>query len=58
MSMKNAEDWKAKYEWLEDRGRTPDLIDFVRDIQEDVIKATLKKAKQQMTKVLSYESAD
>jgi hypothetical protein len=50
--MKDAHDWKAKWERMEDRGITPDLADFIADVQTDAIKSTLKVARKNVVKVL------
>jgi hypothetical protein len=49
MNIKDAWDWKAQFEHLEDRGCPPDLADFIADIQEDAIKSTLKLARQKVS---------
>ena len=53
--MKDAHDWKAKWERMEDRGNPPDLADFIADIQEDAVKSTLKEAKRNVAMALSYD---
>jgi len=37
---------------MEDKGTTPDLANFIADIQTDAIKSTLKAARKNVVKVL------
>lgn len=52
MKLTDAWIWKSKWERMEDAGNAPDLADFIADIQDNAINATLAKARQNMTKAL------